>query len=300
MRCDCGLQVTHFKPSVHVTFGLSRTRRALQSARVGTARTTDPTTQRRADAGRTASMAGGRVARQRKNCGRTQGRFPDRAGQKGETPGKSPPSPPRCATDPSRRRLKQPGANPAKSSTSSAPAATALSTFNISTTVAILCAAAGVAVAKHGNRAVTSSVGSADVIEALGIRVDLSPAEAARSLREKNFRLFLRAEFSSGVQEHRAGAETLRRTRPAHHFQLPRPAAEPRAPFGDARRRAARGTVRADGARAAIARRPARHGGHRKSGKPKAESGNFLDELSTLGANHVAEFYQERGFTLRL
>ena len=70
-----------------------------------------------------------------------------------------------------------------------------LSTFNISTTVAILCAAAGVAVAKHGNRAVTSSVGSADVIEALGIRVDLTPAEAAHSLREKNFAFFFAPNF---------------------------------------------------------------------------------------------------------
>ena len=78
---------------------------------------------------------------------------------------------------------------------SSAPAATALSTFNISTTVAILCAAAGVTVAKHGNRAVTSSVGSADVIEALGIRVDLSPADAARALREHSFAFFFAPNF---------------------------------------------------------------------------------------------------------
>ena len=83
-----------------------------------------------------------------------------------------------------------------------------LSTFNISTTAAILCAAAGVTVAKHGNRAVTSSVGSADVIEALGIKVNLSPADAARELEEKNFAFFFAPNFHPAFK-HVAAARNL-------------------------------------------------------------------------------------------
>lgn len=65
-------------------------------------------------------------------------------------------------------------------------------TFNISTAAALVAAAAGAGlmVAKHGNRAVTSQCGSADVLEALGIPVSLSPAEGAASLRKHRFAFF--------------------------------------------------------------------------------------------------------------
>jgi len=60
-------------------------------------------------------------------------------------------------------------------------------TFNISTTSALVVAACGVPVAKHGNRSVSSSCGSADVLEALGIKIDLEPHKVERCLETTGF-----------------------------------------------------------------------------------------------------------------
>jgi anthranilate phosphoribosyltransferase len=60
-------------------------------------------------------------------------------------------------------------------------------TFNVSTTAAIIAAGAGCAVAKHGNRSATGLSGSADVLEALGARLDVAPAGVARCIEEAGF-----------------------------------------------------------------------------------------------------------------
>ena len=78
-----------------------------------------------------------------------------------------------------------------------------LHTFNISTAAAIVAAASGVSVAKHGNRAVSSKAGSADVLEALGVRIDLSPAQAQRSIEEVGIG-FLYAPSHHAAMKHAA------------------------------------------------------------------------------------------------
>jgi anthranilate phosphoribosyltransferase len=60
----------------------------------------------------------------------------------------------------------------------------AAGTFNISTATAFVTAGAGVRVAKHGNRSISSKCGSADVMEALGVNIQLTPGRAAQCLRE--------------------------------------------------------------------------------------------------------------------
>jgi anthranilate phosphoribosyltransferase len=73
-------------------------------------------------------------------------------------------------------------------------------TFNISTTAALVAAAAGVPVAKHGNRAITSKAGSADVLDALGIRIDHDAASAGAALRDHGFAFMFAPNFHPAMK----------------------------------------------------------------------------------------------------
>ncbi len=73
-------------------------------------------------------------------------------------------------------------------------------TFNISTTAALVAAAAGVPVAKHGNRAITSKAGSADVLDALGIRIDHDAASAGVALRDVGFAFMFAPSFHPAMR----------------------------------------------------------------------------------------------------
>jgi anthranilate phosphoribosyltransferase len=171
-----------------------------------------------------------------------------------------------------------------------------LGTFNISTAAALICAAAGVTVAKHGNRAVTSQAGSADVLEALGVRINLTPPEAARSLRERRFAFFFAPAWHPAFK-HIAPARKLcaeRGQRTIFNYLGPllnpaRPSAMlvgvPRPELCEPFAR----VLQSLGVRRAMV----------VCGKvqsPESKVQGAIDELSTLGENTIAEFYQERGF----
>jgi anthranilate phosphoribosyltransferase len=165
-----------------------------------------------------------------------------------------------------------------------------LGTFNISTTVAIIVAAAGVNVAKHGNRAITSQAGSADVLEALGIRIDLEPEAAARSLREHHFVFFFAPKYHPAFK-HITPARKLcaeRGQRTIFNFLGPllNPARPSAQLIGVARSELVEPIARV-----------LQSLGVRRGMVVSGRVGDAqLDELSTLGETWIAEFYQDRGF----
>jgi len=86
-------------------------------------------------------------------------------------------------------------------------------TFNISTLVAFVVAGAGVHVAKHGNRSATSHCGSADILEALGVKLATSPANAARAVREIGIGFFFAQSIHSAMKHaHPVRADLRMRT----------------------------------------------------------------------------------------
>ena len=171
-----------------------------------------------------------------------------------------------------------------------------LSTFNISTTVALLAAAAGVRVAKHGNRASTSPIGSADVMEALGLPFDLGPEEAARSLREHGFAYFFAPKYHPAFR-HVVPARRLCAVRgQSTIFNFLGPLLNPAQPTA-----ALIGVPRPDLCEP-LARVLQSLGVRRAMvvcGAVTDAEGTvrYLDELSPLGPTTVAEFYQEHALS---
>ncbi|HOU90085.1 MAG TPA: anthranilate phosphoribosyltransferase [Polyangiaceae bacterium] len=153
-------------------------------------------------------------------------------------------------------------------------------TVNLSTGAAIIAAAAGVRVAKHGNRAVSSRAGSADVVEALGIPLDLTPDQAAAVFDEAGI-TFLMAPVHHPAMRHAAPVRRELRVRTL--FNLLGPLANPAGAthqllgiYDEALRRPLALTLAELGTERAWVVRGA----------------DGLDEVSPLGPTRVTELYQ--------
>ena len=72
--------------------------------------------------------------------------------------------------------------------------------FNISTTSALVISAGGVPVAKHGNRAASSKCGAADVLEALGVNITVSPAQSAQMLKDINICFLFAQKYHTAMR----------------------------------------------------------------------------------------------------
>lgn len=168
-----------------------------------------------------------------------------------------------------------------------------LSTFNISTTVGLIAAAAGVRVVKHGNRASTSLVGSADVMEALGIPFDREPEAAVRSLREHGFAFFFAPKYHPAFRHIVPARKLCAAQGQSTIFNFLGPLLNPVSPTA-----ALIGVPRPDLCEP-LARVLQSLGVRRAMvvcGAVTADDGavRHLDELSPFGPTAVAEFYQER------
>jgi anthranilate phosphoribosyltransferase len=169
-----------------------------------------------------------------------------------------------------------------------------MGTFNISTTVALVAAAAGVRVAKHGNRASTSQAGSADVLSALGVPADLGPEEAVRSLREHGFAFFFAQKYHPAFRYIMPARKLCAERGQATIFNFLGPLLNPARPsamlVGVARPdlcEPVAQVLQSMGVRRAMVVCGA---------VPEAEGGpRFLDEVSPLGPTQIAEFYQDHG-----
>ncbi len=155
-------------------------------------------------------------------------------------------------------------------------------TINISTAAALVAAAAGAAVAKHGNRAVSSACGSADVLEALGFTLELEPQRIAKSIDELGFG-FLFAPSHHPAMRHAAAVRKELATRTV--FNVLGPLTNP------AGARAQVVGVYSPELVRTIAEVLARLGARRAY---VVHGGGGIDELSPVGPNLVAEVVDGR------